>query len=570
MDQLKQLHSLFITTGLSQDLFSISKILHFCAISPFGDLGYASLIFDRIETPNAFIWNTMIRGFSISSQPEKSFIFFSKMRLNGVIPNKHSYPLLLKALSKSMGGNPNQIHAQAVKFGLDSELFVQNASILAYASCGELGYARRVFDETCKSDLITWTAMIDGCVRNNQAREGLETFMEMRLRGVEIDKVTIVSVLCSVGMVGDVWFGRCIHGFYVECGRVGWDVYVGSALVDMYAKCGYCDDAKRMFDEMPYKNVVSWSALVSGYVQCSRFTEALLVFQDMLLEEVQPNQRTLASILTACAQMGALDEGKWVHLYIDKNKLEMNSILGTALIDMYAKCGCIDEAFMVFHSLAQKDVYPWTAMINGLAMHGHALRSLNLFSCMLENRVQPNAVTFIGVLCACTHGGLVDQGIMYFDCMSKVYGIEPNMEHYGCMIDLLGRAGHIQEALDLIKNMPMEPSAGVWGALVSACMIHKNFELGGHIGKHLIKLQPHHSGRYALLANIYSLSQKWEEAAHVRKLMKKKGVEKTPGCSWIELNGAVHEFIASDKSHIQFKDMYMILDLVTTQLRALG
>lgn len=512
----------------------------------------------------------MIRGFSISSQPEKSFVFFSRMRLQGVVPNKHSYPLLLKALSRSMGGNPSQIHAQAVKFGLDSDSFVQNSLVSVYANSGESGYARRVFDETCKSDLITWTAMIDGCVRNNRVREGLETFMEMRLMGVEMDEVTVVSVLCGVGMVGDIWLGRCVHGLYVERGKVSWDVYVGSALVDMYAKCGHCDDARRVFDEMPYKNVVSWSALVSGYVQCSRFMEALCIFQDMLLEEVQPNQGTLSSILTACAQMGALDQGRWVHLYIDKSKLQMNSILGTALIDMYAKCGCIEEAFLVFQVLHQKDVYPWTAMINGLAMHGHALRSLNLFSCMLEDGVQPNEVTFIGVLCACTHGRLVDQGRMYFDCMSKVYGTEPNIDHYGCMIDLLGRAGHIQEALDLIKRMPMEPSAGVWGGLFGACIIHKDFELGEHIGRHLIKLQPHHSGRYALLANIYSLSQKWEEAAHVRKLMKEKGVEKTPGCSWIELNGAIHEFLASDKSHCQFKDMYMILDLVTIQLRAVG
>ncbi|XP_077231258.1 pentatricopeptide repeat (PPR) superfamily protein [Tasmannia lanceolata] len=569
---LKQTHSIFITTGLSQDIFAMIKILHLFAVSPFGDLYHASLLFDQIQTPNTFVWNTMIRGFSISSQPEKSHFFFSKMLRNGVIPDKHTYPLLLKAFSKSNNENPNQIHAQIVKFGLNFDSFVQNSLISAYSNGGGVGFfcAHQVFVEMSQKDPISWTAMIDGCVRNNYAKDGLEFFIKMRLAGIRPDKVTIVIVLCGIGMVGDVWFGRCIHGFYVECGRVNWDVYVSNALVDMYAKCGFCNDAQKIFDELPWRNVVCWSTLIAGYVQCSRFKEALFVFQDMLVEEVEPNQAVLATILTACTHLGALDQGRWVHGYIDRNNLEVNMTLGTALVDMYAKCGAIDEAFLFFQTLANKDVYPWTAMINGVAIHGHALKSLDIFSQMLSDGVRPNAVTFIGVLSACSHGGLVDQGRMYFDRMSRVYGIEPNLEHYGCMVDLLGRAGHLKEALDLVKSMPMEPSAGVWGALFGACMIHKDFELGEWIGKHLIKLQPQHSGRYALLANLYSVSQKWEEAACVRKLMKGKGVEKKPGCSLIEVGGAIHEFIAFDRSHSKSKEIYVMLDGITVQMKIAG
>ncbi|XP_058097972.1 pentatricopeptide repeat-containing protein At1g50270 [Magnolia sinica] len=570
MAHLKQIHCLFIITGLSQDTFFMTKILHFCMFVRPRYLDYASLIFDRIDAPDTFIWNTMIRGFSISPQPEKSIVYFARMRRNGVIPDSHSYPFLLKALYKTKEENLNQIHGQIVKSGLDFNTFVRNSLVSAYANGGDLVSAWQVFGGIGERDTVAWTAMIDGCVRNNRAEEGLNLFMEMRMLGVEIDEVTIVSVLCGVGMVGDVWLGRWIHGFYVLCGRVIWDVFVGGALVDMYAKCGYCDDARKVFDEMPLKNAISWSVLIAGYVQSSRFKDALVVFQDMLLEEVVPNQPTFTSVLTACAQLGAIDQGRWVHMYMDKNKLEMNLMLGTALIDMYSKCGCIDEAFMVFQSLHRKDVYPWTAMINGLAMHGHALRSLDLFSRMLRDGVHPNAVTFIGVLSACSHGGLVDHGRMHFDYMSQVYGIKPSVEHYGCMVDLLGRAGHLEEAWDLIENMPMEPSAGVWGALFGACMIHKDFKLGDRVGKHLIKLQPHHSGRYALLANMYSISQKWEEAAHIRKLMKGKGVEKTPGCSWIEIDGAIHEFIALDKSHSKSNDIYLMLDGITIQLKAAG
>ncbi|KAJ4959976.1 hypothetical protein NE237_019886 [Protea cynaroides] len=571
IEHFKQIHSLFVTKGLSQDTFSISKLLHFIVASQLSDhLAYALSLFNRIEAPNTFLWNTMIRGFSASSQPEMSFLFFVKMRGEGVVPDIHTYPLLLKAFSKSKNQNPNQIHGQVVKFGLDCDRFVQNSLISSYANGGFLNFACQMFGEVPDRDSIAWTAMIDGFFKNNRAKEGIEFFMKMRSEGIKVDEVTIVSVLCAVRMVGDVWFGRWIHGFYIESRRINWDVYVGSALVDMYAKCGCCDDARKVFDEMPKRNVVSWSSLIAGYVQCNRFKDALFVFQDMLLQHVKPNQATLASVVSACAQLGALDQGRWIHSYIDKNNVEMNLTLGTSLVDMYAKCGCIDEAFAMFEKLPHKDVYPWTAMINGLAMHGHALSSLKLFSCMLMDGVQPNAVTFIGILCACSHGGLIDEGYRHFCSMSQVYGIEPNVDHYGCMVDLLGRAGHLEEALEFIKNMPLQPSPGVWGALFGACMIHKDYYLGECIGKHLIELQPDHSGRYALLANLYSICHKWDEAAYVRMQMKGKGVEKKPGYSWIEVNGEIHEFIAFDKSHSQSKNLYRMLDEITIQMKLVG
>ncbi|KAL5983108.1 hypothetical protein ACLOJK_017189 [Asimina triloba] len=567
LEHLKQIHCLFITTGLSQDTFSITKILHFCFNLRPAHLDYATLIFHQIHSRDAFVWNIMIRGFSLSHQPEKSMVYFAWMRRNGVIPDKHSYPSLLKALSRPKGGNPSQVHGDIVKFGLDFDAFVQNSLISAYANGGDLVSARQVFGGIGKRDRVAWTAMIDGYVRNSRAAEGLYLFLEMRLKDVEIDGVTAVSALCAIGLVGDIWLGRWIHGFYGVCRRVVWDTFFGGALVDMYAKCGYCDDAQRLFNEMPLKNAISWSALIAGYIQSSRYKEALTSFQDMLLEEFEPNQPTMASVLTACAQLGAIDQGRWVHMYMSKNNIEMNMMLGTALIDMYSKCGCIDDAFMVFESLPHKDVYPWTAMINGLAMHGHALRSLDLFGQMLTDNILPNAVTFLGVLSACSHAGLVNQGWMYFSCMSQVYGFKPNREHYGCMVDLLGRAGHLEEALSLIENMPMEPSPGIWGALFGACMIHNDFRLGEHVGQHLIKLQPHHSGRYALLSNLYAVSHKWEEAAQIRTQMKGKGVEKTPGCSLIEINGAIHEFVALDRSHSESKNIYAMLEGITNQLK---
>jgi pentatricopeptide repeat protein len=512
----------------------------------------------------------MIRAFSTSSQPHMSLAFYARMRQYGVIPDKHTFPLLLKAFSKLKNEDPFQIYAQIVKFGFDFDNFVRNSSISAFANCGYIEDARRVFGESTQKDVVAWTSLIDGYVRNNCALQGLRCFMEMISTGVRVDEVTVVSVLCAAGMVGDIWFGKWVHGFYVEAGRVQWDVYIGSALVDMYSKCGYCEDARKVFDEIPRRNVVSWSALIAGYVQCNKYRDALLVFHDMLLENIKPNQFTLTSILTACAHLGALDQGRWVHGYINRNNVEVNSTIGTALIDMYARCGCIEEALSVFEKLPVKDVYPWTAIINGFAMHGDALSSLNLFSCMLRSGVQPNEVTFIGVLSACSHRGLVDEGRAFFGLMRHTYHLEPNVSHYGCMVDLLGRAGYLEEARKTIEDMPMEPSPSVWGALFGACMIHKAFELGEHIGKHLIKLQADNSGRYTLLANLYSTCHKWEAAAHVRKLMKGTGVGKIAGYSWIEVNGVIHEFTNFDKSHLETNDIYAMMDNIIVQLKLAG
>ncbi|XP_010940317.1 pentatricopeptide repeat-containing protein At1g50270 [Elaeis guineensis] len=570
VDHLKQIHSLLVTSGLPGDAFPTAKILHLASLSLPADISYASLIFHQIYRPHVSLYNTILRGYSLRSHHVKAINLYSQMLRDGVFPNEHTYPLVLKAFSRSQNENPNQIYAQISKLGFDNDSFVQNSLVAVYAKAGDFGSARKLFDGIRNRDFISWTAMVHGYVDNDRPVEGLALFAEMKSVGVEIDEVIVVSVLKGAAMVGNIWLGKCIHGFYVECGRVKWDAYIGGALVDMYAKCGYCDHARRLFEEMPCRNVVSWSALIAGYVQCNEFIDALSFFRDMLVRGMKPNQVTLATVLTACAQLGALDQGRWIHSYIERNKLELNSILGTALIDMYAKCGCIDDAFMIFHVIPEKDVYPWTALISGMAMHGRASECLDLFLQMVKERVQPNEVTFIGVLCACSHGGLVDQGQSYFDCMIKDCGISPKLEHYGCMVDLLGRAGRLREALCLIESMTMEPSAGIWGALLNACMIHKNFELGESIGKHLVRMEPHHSGRYVLLANIYSLSRKWDEAANLRRTMKGRSVEKTRGCSWIEVTGAIHEFVAFGESHSESKNIYETLDGLTELIKLEG
>lgn len=290
-----------------------------------------------------------------------------------------------------------------------------------------------------------------------------------------------------------------------------------------------------------------------------RPNEAITMFRRMQLEEVEPDEIAMLAALSACAHLGALELGEWIHNYIDKHGLSKIVPLNNALIDMYAKCGKIEKALEVFKNMEHKSVITWTSMIDGLALHGLGREALEMFSCMERNRIKPNEITFVAILSACCHVGLVEMGRWYFKCMGTKYGIKPKIQHYGCMIDLLGRAGFLQEAQELVRGMPFEANAPIWGSLLAAARIHGDAELGKQALQHLIKVEPHNSGNYTLLSNIYATQSKWNEAGMVRKVMRDTGVKKMPGGSCIEVNNRVHEFVAGDKLHPQSERIFEVL-----------
>uniref|UniRef100_A0A2P2II36 Pentatricopeptide repeat-containing protein At5g66520-like n=1 Tax=Rhizophora mucronata TaxID=61149 RepID=A0A2P2II36_RHIMU len=336
------------------------------------------------------------------------------------------------------------------------------------------------------------------------------------------------------------------------------------------AKCGVVSEARELFNDMQVKDEITWSAMIDGYVKGGCFKEALEVFVVMQREEIRPSKFALSSGLAACANLGALGQGRWVHAYLEKNFIKLDSISGTALVDMYAKCGRVDMAWDVFEKMRVKEVFTWNAMISGLALNGRAEEAIEFFFRMLRGNFRPNGITFVGVLNACAHAGMVSRGLEIFHSMKTVFDVEPEMEHYGCLVDLLGRAGHLAEAEDLILSMPMKPSAAVWGALLGACRKHGDVELGERVGKILLELEPLNSGRYALLSNIYAKAGRWDDVADVRKLMKERGVKTTPGSSVIELEGIVHEFKMGDGSHPQMKEIYLMLKSVIERLETEG
>lgn len=388
-------------------------------------------------------------------------------------------------------------------------------------------------------------------------------------RGITPNKYTYPFVLKSFSAELALLPGKTIHGHAVKTGLAS-DPYVRSSLITLYSICGAVVDALKMFDQMPDRNVVCWSAMISGLVREGRFSEALGLFNEFQVVGLEPNESILVGLLTASAHLGALEQGKWVHMYIERNGVPLSINLGTALINLYCKCGVVEEAWKVFSKMARKNALSWTALISGLAINGMGRRALDMYKEMLRVGIRPDSVTFIAVLTACSHEGLVEDARKCFDAMRSEYRLVPKVEHYGCMVDVLGRAGLLDEALDFIKTMPIEPDMVLWRALLSACSVHKNVEMGEFVGKFLIERDPLYDGNYILLSNIYSQAKRWADAIRVRNIMKQRGVKKCPGCSMIEVNGIVYEFFVGDKSDPRFEELRPMLDEMARRLRSAG
>lgn len=346
------------------------------------------------------------------------------------------------------------------------------------------------------------------------------------------------------------------------------DIVTWTAVINGYVKAGRVDAARQMFDEMPERNVVSWSAMITGYAQMGFFNESLELFNKMQVSGFRPNHASIVGALTACALLGALDQGRWIHAYIDRNRMELDVKLGTALVDMYAKCGCIEMASRVFEDMAHRDVFAFTSWISGLSNHGLGRRAIELFNRMQNEGINPNGVTFICILAAYGRMGLIDEGLQIFKTMKDHYGIEPGIEHYGCLVDLLARAGMLQESEHLVRKMSMVPDSYVLGALLNACRVYGNVELGEEMVKQLMERGLDSSGVHTLLSNIYASANKWEGVVKVREVMEAKEVRKVPGCSSIEVDGVVLEFGAGERSHLLMEEIMWLLLRMDKHLRS--
>ncbi|XP_020237020.1 pentatricopeptide repeat-containing protein At4g21065 [Cajanus cajan] len=464
--KLRQIHAFSLRHGVPLNNPDMGKYLIFTVVSLSAPMSYAYNVFTALHNPNIFTWNTIIRGYAQSQSPNLAIHFYRQMILSRVQPDTHTYPFLLKAVSKSLNVREGEaIHSVTIRNGFHSLLFVQNSLLHVYAACGDTESAYKVFELMEDRDLVAWNTLINGFALNGRPNEALTLFREM---GVEPDGFTVVS------------------------------------------------------------------------------------------------------LLSACAELGALELGRRVHVYLLKLGLRENSHVTNSLLDLYAKCGAIREAQQVFGEMSERNAVSWTSLIVGLAVNGFGEEALELFKEMEGQGLVPSEITFVGVLYACSHCGMLDEGFGYFRRMKEEYGIMPRIEHYGCMVDLLSRAGLVKQAYEYIQNMPVQPNAVIWRTLLGACTIHGHLGLGEIARSHLLKLEPKHSGDYVLLSNLYASERRWSDVQVVRRSMLKDGVKKTPGYSLVELGNRVYEFTMGDRSHPQSQDVYALLEKISELLKLEG
>lgn len=496
------------------------------------------------------------------------------------------------------------IHAHMVRTHLFLDVFAASRLI---ALCVDttigtslLDYAVRVFFQIQNPNLFIYNALIRGCSSSENPENSFHYYIQAQRLGILPDNITFPflvkscaqmesAAMCTQahgqiikhGFENDAYVQNCLMHAYSTVGDIKsarrifqridrFDIVSWTSMIAGYSKYGDVESARELFDKMPEKNLVTWSTMISGYARNNRFDEAVALFQVLQEEGVVANETVMVSVISSCAHLGALDMGMKAHEYVIRNNMTLNLILGTAIVDMYGRCGNIEEATQVFEQMREKDTLSWTALIAGLAMHGYGEKAVQYFSEMVKTGLKPRDITFTAVLAACSHGGLVERGMEIFESMKSDYGIEPRLEHYGCMVDLLGRAGKLAEAEKFVLEMPVKPNAPIWGALLGACRIHKNVQVGERVGKILIQLQPEHSGYYVLLANIYARTNKWEKATIMRRMMKEKGVRKPPGYSLIEMDGKIHEFTVGDKSHPEIEKIEKAWEDILQKIRLAG
>lgn len=532
-----------------------------------GSMEDARCVFDGLVKRDVSAFNVMIGGYAKSGDGVKAFQVFHLMQQEHVKPNRISYLGILDACSAPEWGEA--VHAQCVKSGLVQDVRVATALIRMYGSFGRVEEARKVFDGMVVRDVVSWTVMIEGYAESGHIEDAFRMFAMMQEEGVQPDKVTYMHILNSCAIAADLSYGREMHS-QVERAGFGADLLVSTALVHMYAKCGAVKEARQVFDAMLRRDVVAWSAMIGGYAENGCGEEAFEVFHQMKRQGVEPGIVTYINLLNVCVNPGALDLGKEIHHQVENSRLVSHIPLGNALINMYSKCGSIEGACQVFEKMVNRDVITWNAMIGGYAQHGYAREALDLFKRMLEERVRPNSVTFVGVLSACSRAGRLTEGRRLFTSVFEDHGIVPMMELYGCMVDLLGRAGELDEAEEFINNMPLEATAAIWSSLLGACRIHGNLEIAERAAERSLRIDPHDGAVYVQLSHMYAASGMWDDVAKVRKVMEDRGVKKEQGCTWIQVDGKVHGFLTEDRSHPQVREIYAELARLMREIKREG
>ncbi|XP_028755119.1 pentatricopeptide repeat-containing protein At4g19191, mitochondrial isoform X3 [Neltuma alba] len=525
------------------------------------------------------LWNSYIREAVNQGHAGKALVLCRQMKQNGIQPNNSTFPFVAKACAKLLDIKQSQIiHALVAKSRFQSNVFVQTAMVDMYIKCDQLEDAYNVFVEMPTRDVASWNAILLGFAQAGFLDRVSCLLHQMRISGTQPDSVTALALTHAVLITKDPRFVGSIHSFGIRIGTLI-DVSVANTLIAAYAKCDDLVSAETMFDEtdVGLRSVVSWNSMIAAYSNFEKHDGALCCYKEMLDGGFFPDISTILNLLSSivqpkalfqgCGQTGALELGKWLHTYSISKGLKDDVVVCNALIDMYAKCGSINKARELFYNLTDKTVVSWTTIITACALNGYVNEALGLFSMMVDLGMRPNHITFLAILQACVHGGLLEKGLECFTLMAHKYGIYPSIDHYSCMVDLLGRRGQLKEALEIIKTMPFEPDAGIWSALLSACKLHRNMAMARYVFERLCEMDAQGAVPYVEMANSYASAGIWDGVAAVRRKMKNLNVKKSPGQSIVQVNGKSNVFTVEDRDHPQALYVYDMLDGLLSHCR---
>ncbi|TXG71229.1 hypothetical protein EZV62_006164 [Acer yangbiense] len=539
-----------------------------------GDLDSAYKVFDKMIERNVVAWTLMITRCTQLGYPGDAIGLFSEMIVSGFVPDRFTLSGVVSACAEleslTIG---QQLHSWVIRTGLASDVCVGCSLVDMYAKCtaeGSVDDSRKVFDRMPEQNVMSWTAIITGCVQSGDSdKEAIRLFCEMIEGHVAPNHFTFASVLKACGNLLNSYVGEQVYTHAVKRG-LGLDNIVGNSLISMYSRSGKMEEARKAFESLFEKNLVSYNTMVNAYAKNLNSEEAFEILNEIEDTGIAVSAYTYASLLSGTSSIGAIGKGEQIHGRILKTGFASNYCVCNALISMYSRCGNIEAAFQVFKEMGDRNLISWTSMITGFAKHGFAARALEIFHDMLRAGVRPNGITYIAVLSACSHVGLISEGWKHFRSMSEEHGIAPRMEHYACMVDLLGRSGSLVEAFEFIKSMPLVADVLVWRTFLGACRVHSDTELGKHAAKMILEQDPNDPAAYILLSNLYASAGQWKDVADIRRIMKERNLMKEAGCSWIEVENVVHKFHVGETSHPQAREIYGELDQLALKIKELG
>lgn len=566
LDQGMQVHGAILRTGYEVDTMINNDLIDM--YGKCGKLDLAHKVFDRMVDRNVVTWTSLMCGYLQQGKAVVSLAIFKEMGSSEVNPNEVTLSSNVKACGVlGVVDTGVQIHGLCCKSGFECYLVVGNSLLDMYARCGRIYEAAQVFNEMPYRSLISWNAMISRYAHGAMGDKSLLLFQEMQKQGEIPDEYTFASTLKACSGLGAIREGSQIHAFLITHGfPLLATTIIAGALIELYVKCGYLNQARALYNQVEQKSVILWTSLFLGYAQEANLLEAMDFFRELRNSKIEVDGHVVSSIAGVFADYALVEQGKQIHSYAVKVPEDDISV-PNAIVDMYLKCGQIEEAEKLFNDMQEKNLVSWTIMITGYGKYGLGIEAVDLFKRMQLDGIEPDGVTYLALLAACSHSGLVEESREYFSRLCRDRHIKPKVEHYACMVDILGRAGRLNEAKNLIHNMPFNPSTGIWQTLLSSCRVHENLEMGREVERILLNLDGNNPVNYVMVSNLYVGAGYWKESERLRKVAKRKGLKKDAGRSWVEIDKEVHFFFNRDETHPLTRKIHEVLEETERRMR---